>query len=450
MLGGDSVFGIVVKAACEGEHPSRDFEGKLITHLSGVVKNPPGGKLSNRYILLQIKADWAEMASTIGFPSWSCNANPCIMCGAHKGSMYCYDGVSLTSDPWGGKPTTYDSECSRCEIVVNVTSEYVRSCILEKGGLYSDPSKKAMGRLLSSDVAELRLFAGDRLEPTSQLRDIYAFEHAELPFSCTFWREQRDARRRILSWTHRRHPLFSESIGTSPSRTLHLDTLHTLYLGVFATFCHTVIHAMYRADVFNTELHGKAAEKANLDRFFSCYRKWCVDTGVPLSYQLGVFCPTMVPPEHLPGLKLKAAETGIMMKFCTQFCSDFSDGFPEAETLHAAGLCLVEYTQILKDEPMKVPFLSCRRLMFLCLRHLHLMQSIAAKDQPKSHLFVHVTRRVFHFGNPRGYSTFWDEGLNLTLSNMASASHRANWHNAFFLRVRLLPFVQSNSPFAMV
>ncbi len=268
MLGGDSVFGIVVKAACEGEHPSRDFEGKLITHLSGVVKNPPGGKLSNRYILLQIKADWAEMASTIGFPSWSCNANPCIMCGAHKGSMYCYDGVSLTSDPWGGKPTTYDSECSRCEIVVNVTSEYVRSCILEKGGLYSDPSKKAMGRLLSSDVAELRLLAGDRLEPASQPRDIYAFEHAGLPFSCTFWREQRDARRRILSWTHRRNPLLSESIGTSPSRTLHLDTLHTLYLGVFATFCHTVIHAMYRADLFNTELHGKAAEKANLDRFF--------------------------------------------------------------------------------------------------------------------------------------------------------------------------------------
>lgn len=41
------------------------------------------------------------------------------------------------------------------------------------------------------------------------------------------------------------------------------------------------------------------------------------------------------------------------------------------------------------------------------------------------------TRSQTH-GNPRFYSTFLDESLNLTLRNVASAAHRTNMENRIF------------------
>ncbi len=193
-----------------------------------------------------------------------------------------------------------------------------------------------------------------------------------------------------------------------------------------------------------------ARRQANLAQFFSLYRRWCPDSGVDQSYQVNSFSTPMVNAEHLPGLKLKAAEAGVMMRFTVRFCSDFRTKLPQGHLLHSAGVCLLDYMRTLKEAPQKIGVAQCRELLHLCLRHLHLMQEAGAKNQPKSHLFVHVTKRILRCGNPKGYSTFWDEGLNLVISNMAGAASRNNWHEAIFYRVRLLPHVQKNSAFAIV
>ncbi len=436
------------KAAVDGKHPTHDLFGKALGTRVGVE---PGSRMHHRWILTQIKADWMEMASSIGLPQWGAYYAPCPVCACRSSNMFCYDEVTMDSDPWGERVLSYDAECKRCEIPVEIASDAVRNAILIQGGLHSDPNKQEMGRVLTRDIPELRLFRGDRLEPSSQLRDTSAFETAHLPFWCVFWRQHRDARGRLATFTLRRNPVFQESLGTSPAATLHLDSLHT-YIGVFQFYCHSVILSVWKANMFKCTGAGKAREVANLEVFFSLYKKWCREQNIPLSYQLGQLHHSMVGAPHLPGMKTKAAETGVLMRFCVQFCRVHRTEFcnDDGGALLAAGEALESYMNIIRTSPFKVAVSDCRQLLFLCLRFLTLMQRFGAKDLPKGHLFVHVSKRVRRCGNPRMYSTFWDEGLNLSIATMASSSYRSNWHDAIFTRARLLPHVQKNSVFALV
>lgn len=430
-------------------YPATDLDGEPMK-VGSDDRRRPGDFMKFRYVLVQVKADWMEMSSTCGLPSWGSFFAPCPMCACRADTMYSYDEVCMDDDAWGQRVRSYNKECSRCEIVVDVVSEEVRRFILVGGGLYSDPNRQLMGRTLARDIPALRLRAGDRLEPSRGMRDTMCFDRRAVPFQCVFWRQHRDDRGRLATFTLRRNPIFSSSIGTCPTRTLHLDTLHTLYIGVFAFYVHAVIHSMWADNAFCCEGAPKAKLAANLDVFFSLYKRWCSVNGVPQSYQLSSLTPSMIGEEHRPGLKLKAAETGVLMRFCVHFCRTHQDRFSKSEALLAAGEALEEYMQILKSSAFRVPLEKCARLLFLCLRFLRVMQRAGFKDMPKAHMFVHVTKRARFCGNPISYSCFRDETLNLTLANIASSSHRVSWHEAVFLRVRLLPRVRQDSDFAIV
>jgi hypothetical protein len=158
----------------------------------------------------------------------------------------------------------------------------------------------------------------------------------------------------------------------------------------------------------------------------------------------------MLAPGGRPGLKTKAAETGVLCRWAADFCSPGRPGekLDQGQNLAAAGECLVEYVQILRDSPFVLKWETCNRLMFLCLKHLSHMKDIGQDFMPKAHMFVHLTQRAARCGNPRMYSCFCDETLNLVIAGMAASSHRANWENGIFQRVRLLPVVQKESSFA--
>ncbi len=277
------------------------------------------------------------------------------MCGCNLTNMYRYDEVSIGNCPWGDKPLSYNDECKRCEIEVLVSNDAIRDLIFVEGGLYSDPSKTELGRVLENPVPELRLAAGDRLEPSPSLRDTYRLETCKLPVAIIFWRQHRDERGRLATFTLRRNPLFAESLGTSPKQTIHLDSLHTIYLGVMQTYCHSVIHSALEADVFGCPGSRKARDAANLDRIFVLYKNWCSKNNVDLSYQLDQLTMSMTSVPEKPGLKTKAAETGVFMRFCASFCRDFDGKFQYSAELLAAGECMSQYMQIIRETPFKVP-----------------------------------------------------------------------------------------------
>lgn len=411
--------------------------------------------MNARYILVQVKGDWCELSNTLGFPTWSCEFAPCFLCACTKTTMYDFSNITLQNTNWGKRTESYEESCFSHETQVDVASEDIREAILETGKLHLAKNRKPMGRILASDIPGLKLQAGDRLDPSVGLNNTDDFETADLPFTCVFWRPRFDALKRIHSWILRRNPLFHHELGTTPDTVLHLDTLHTLYLGVFGTFVLNVILAAIAANVYNVVGPIDVVRAVSIKRIFSDYKAWARENNIELSYQLGSLSPSMVYSKKAGHyeLKTKAAETGVLLLWAADFCkrrgADAVD-FPNKSTFAAAGSCLLDYMAIIRGSGVVVPRDDCHRLMFLCLRHLALMEEAGVRHLPKSHMFIHVTQRIPEQGNPRFYSTFLDESLNLVIANMAAASHRSTWEVSVFQRARLLPLVTKNSAFACV
>jgi hypothetical protein len=241
-LGWDTLFPIwenvawSMRAATIGQRPRTRWDG------SDWPESSPYGtmraRMRHRYILCQLKMDWMEIASSMGFPTWSSANNPCPLCNTKKSGMFDWRDLSLEDSAWGSKPTTYDAECRRCEIYVTVSSERDRELIMIGGGLRYSNDKRKMSYSLTSSVPEFSLLAGDRLEPCETLQCSEYFATKPVPFECRFWRLRLDTRGRSLAWVNRRCPVFDmERLGTSPDNSLHLDTLHSLYQGIFLLMC---------------------------------------------------------------------------------------------------------------------------------------------------------------------------------------------------------------------
>lgn len=86
----------------------------------------------------------------------------------------------------------------------------------------------------------MNLQKDDRLEPSADLPDIACFETLDLstPKRVIFWRTSRE------TLSRHRNPLFSVQLGITVWRSLTSDLLHTLYLGVFHSFCRMAVWAL--------------------------------------------------------------------------------------------------------------------------------------------------------------------------------------------------------------
>ncbi len=187
--------------------------------------------MSGHYILIAIKADWAEVCSRRGMPTWSSANHPCVFCGCTSDNVDNSDHICLTDLPWGPERRTYREERRRSETHVTNNDEKHRRMILELGGLRADPKNERMGRYVVNEIPRMGLKPNDRLEPSLSLPDTSRFEAAALPCIVVFWRAVYDARGRIDQSTPRSNPIFSREVGIDPQSGLHIDTLHTLYLG---------------------------------------------------------------------------------------------------------------------------------------------------------------------------------------------------------------------------
>eukprot|EP00959_Pyramimonas_sp_CCMP1952_P141472 2961016-Pyramimonas_sp.AAC.1 len=98
-------------------------------------------------------------------------------------------------------------------------------------------------------MPEYNLKVGDRLEPSADLFDVGTFDSKPLPFTATFWRVPRDARRRPLVSTLHRNPLFHPSTGLT-QKHLMVDMLHTVHLGVIQILIAHIIWATLDANVW--------------------------------------------------------------------------------------------------------------------------------------------------------------------------------------------------------
>jgi hypothetical protein len=190
-----------------------------------------GTSLPFKACVIYIKGDWAEYAHTLGFPTWRDGIRPCFECNAFGENLY--DTLSHSCDAlnWRcNEDADYDATCSRCELPVRLRDEAARQMVLR----VLRPDKRtngSQGLALASDLPSLGLVANDRLEPSAGLPDVHALDVVALPADVIFWRPS------LESLARHRNPLFCNLLGMSPKRSLTIDALHALYLGVMKSWC---------------------------------------------------------------------------------------------------------------------------------------------------------------------------------------------------------------------
>ena len=195
-----------------------------------------GSALGFTAVLCWLKGDWSEASHSLALPSVSSMHCPCPF--DSLGQYAFHDSYASLSFP--PRELSYDDACTRCEIMIRVRCEAERSQLLVVL-VYAKAlaGVKKGGRMVSAvtDIDGTRLERGDRLEPSINLLDVTFLESQRLPILLTFWRTHKDDRGRCLDTVTHRNPLFSEDIGTEPSRILAVDSLHTVYYGPVMKWC---------------------------------------------------------------------------------------------------------------------------------------------------------------------------------------------------------------------
>ena len=172
-------------------------------------------------------------------------------------------------------------------------------------------SKSSRG-LVVEDTPAFSRAAGDRLEPAPFLQGTADFvslsEFPTPPRGVLFWR----AAAQTLSV--RRCPLlFCSETGITPSRSIAIDLLHTLYLGPMQIWCREIMWKFIESGVWGGGVHERdklrvAAQsiKAELFSWYSTRRQAFPSENLT---QLSNLSLGMVGKANAKRLKLKAMET---------------------------------------------------------------------------------------------------------------------------------------------
>lgn len=425
-------------AAASGVQPDFTHDG---SPLPQELRSPPA---ATRFALVQIKGDWQEYCHSLGFPTWASRAAPCLFCNACWSNMYGFRGVSLITSPWTThSEADYDAECRACEVRITVATEDDRRRILNDGGLFYDNRRSgAHGRALRRNIPALGLLAGDRLDPSDDLEDVGRFEHTRLPIVAVFWRKRMQGGA-CTDRVVRRNPLFSIP-GVNPYRTLHIDVLHTLYLGVAQRYVAEVIARTLQLSPWGRAMPTEIKVQRLRNELFL----WYDDHGIPSNMRLGDLTAKMLGSSNHAELKTKAAETGVLVPWAASLCEKY-DAIAGAEPLLAAGNAYVRYMTVLRESPRSVPQVACQELMHCAVRHLRLLEHADVSFTPKHHLWLHLTAKIPQQGNPKTYATFLDESLNAVLAGIvASVRPGARFEQRVFQRVAMLPRSAANLHFA--
>jgi hypothetical protein len=268
--------------------------------------------------LVAIKGDWAEFAHTFGVPNWQSNIAPCPHCMCDKESMHKDDDLSPLSSPWEDFTSDeYDRAASACEIHVVLDIEAHRAL---RSNLVYDSSKAGFrGRVLSTDLPQYHLNAGDRLEPSSSIPDTgCGFDNtSSFPVTATFWRTANETR------TKHRNPLYSPSIGISVVLML-VDMLHAFYLGLLQNFASDLTWELIICNCWDITSNRSWDDHVTLSvrllaiELHSFYNKWHEDNRGQRLTVVQQFLAPMIGTRDHRSLKLKAGETkGYFMFLCT-------------------------------------------------------------------------------------------------------------------------------------
>ena len=104
----------------EARHDNKDFQQQARIDKAGQYLGCTGA-------VIWMKADWAEIVTTLGFPSWNDAQRPCALCNASSENFQDVTKVSPNSFRWRlNAEDDYNAACARCESCIDATEEQHR------------------------------------------------------------------------------------------------------------------------------------------------------------------------------------------------------------------------------------------------------------------------------------------------------------------------------------
>eukprot|EP00959_Pyramimonas_sp_CCMP1952_P233032 4870172-Pyramimonas_sp.AAC.1 len=116
------------------------------------------------------------------------------------------------------------------------------------------------------------------------------FDTYKLGFTATFWRSNVDQKGVVTDWVLCRSPIFSDSIGASPSRTLAIYSPRTVYLGVMMSFVPAVFMGLLYVNPW------AAPVSSRLRRLVDGVSAWYDYADIHHDMRMGTITPKMPPP----------------------------------------------------------------------------------------------------------------------------------------------------------
>ena len=394
-----------------------------------------GERMQYRACLMYIKGDWAEYATTLGLPSWQDGLRPCFACNASSSRLYITEDISPVGLPWHeNDDEEYYAACVRCEFhVVLDASNHKR--VLEALE-YDKRAHGSRGRCLREALPHLGLASGDRLEPSLYLPDPSGIDSADVfPMPVLFWRPSCETLCRF------RNPLMAQDLGITPNRSLTVDGLHCLYLGVMLAFCRFLVWLMITEYVWGRASTAEEtlqisilAIRHELTQFYKA-RHQQYPTELLTRVKIG---KKSLGDHGSRKLATKAAETwGFLL-----FLIDKMSKSKANEGLLVAARALEQIVGIWNVGGSILSAFDTQRMFDAWNSFLMHTEGIGELELPKRHLFVHLLARAKFFGNPKLYSNWLDESLNRQLKLACRTVSQSTFEQFLLLRMQeLLPKV---------
>jgi hypothetical protein len=390
------------------------------------------------YCLIWIKGDWAEYATTLGFPSWTSAVRPCFNCNCSLLDMFKLRGIGPFNFPHRpNEDSDYFEACNRCEVEVIITSaeEHNRMC---KILFYDKREQGSKGLALRENFDALGLIAGDRLDPTPQLRDVGGIFHiAEFPRSVKFWRVS------LEYLCRHRNPLFDESLGITPSRSLTADILHCVYLGIILRLCRIILWMLILSGVLasvalSLDMLVRTSVLALQNQLSAWYKRRhkAYPAEKLTRYHLR---ESKVGTRHEPAFKAKAAEAYGFMLFLLDLLDRVHLRLPDprrAKRLLRAGRALEELLRIWRHAK---PRLSAEEIArsWKCFQEFMVATDGESECEiPKRHMLYHILEKIPIMGNPRSYANWTDETLGKNLKQSCRHASQRNFEVGLLRRMR--------------
>ena len=167
-------FAWAFTAMARGIYPTSMHSGEEFP--PGAHADRAGTNMPFKGLLNQLKADWGEWGSSMGFAGHATTLYPCVCCFASSEDWFQIDDTTFEHFPWEEtKMQDYESACEMCEIPIELQNRRQHAMLRARLAFdlaFDRRPHGGRGRCLTEDIPSLQLLQGDRLEPCPTCQDI--------------------------------------------------------------------------------------------------------------------------------------------------------------------------------------------------------------------------------------------------------------------------------------